>query len=127
MLISARTILGISVVLGTALCAEAGQKSLKPVPSEGQTVTVESETHIPVVAQTLNGVYVQASIVQRGELFKAGVILVNRRSQPIAVEQEKFFALNAYDRQFYRFSDYEVRDGWARLASLPSLPPPPPA
>jgi hypothetical protein len=114
------------IVLSATCDAVAGQKMLKPVRSEGQTVSVERETKIPIVTHTINGIYVQASVVQHGDLFKVGLILVNRGTQPITVEQEKMFVLNAYDRQLYRFPDYEIKAGWARLASLPTPPPPAP-
>jgi hypothetical protein len=124
--VATSTLLIVSIVLSTALGAVAGQKMLRPVPSEGQTVSVEKDTKIPIVAQTINGLYVQASVIESGDLFKVGVILVNRGTRPITVEQEKMFVLNAYDRQLYRFPDYEIKAGWARLASLPTPPPPPP-
>ena len=114
------------IVFSATSDAVAGQKMLRPVPSEGQTVSVEKDTKVPIVAQTINGLYVQASVVQHGDLFKVGLILVNRGTQPITVEQEKMFVLNAYDRQLYRFPDYEIKAGWARLESLPTPPPPPP-
>jgi hypothetical protein len=94
--------------------------------AEDQRAFLEKQTQIPIATQTINGFYVQTSVVQRGDLFKVGLILVNHTDHTIPVEQEKFFLLNAYDRTLYRFPDYEVSAGWARLAHMRPPPPPPP-
>ncbi len=104
----------------------ADQKKLRPQPTEGQKVFEEKETKIPIVAQQIDGAYVQASVIKSGELFKVGVLVGNPSEQTIQLVQEKVFLLNAYGRQLYRLSDYEVREGWVRLLNLPPPPPPPP-
>lgn len=120
------SVLVVSLSLLVSPAVAAKQKKLRPMPSNGQKVFYDKDTHTPSVSQQIDGVYVEAAVIKSGDLFKVGMIMDNGSEQAIQLVQEKVFLLNAYDRSLYRLSDYEVRAGWYRLASLPPPPPPPP-
>ena len=89
-------------------------------------MTADVETKTPIAAQKIGDMGVHASVIRNGELFKAGIVIYNFGNEPLAVEQEKFFLLNAYGKLLYRFPDYEIKEGWYRLAHMPTPAPPPP-
>ena len=121
-----RNFLPAVVLMAAVLPAIAGQRALKPQLAEGQFLTADVETNTPIGAQRIGDIGIHASVVQNGELFKSGIVIYNFGSQPLAVEQERFFMLNAYGKPLYRFPDYEIKEGWYRLAHLPPPVPPPP-
>jgi hypothetical protein len=121
-----RTWLTIVVLITAATPAIAGQKVLKPELADGQFLTADAETKIPIAAQRIGDIGVHVSVVRNGELFKSGIVVYNFGTEPITVEQEKFFLLNAYEKPLYRFPDYEIKEGWYRLAHMPRPAPPPP-
>jgi hypothetical protein len=81
---------------------------------------------ITVARERKGDIGVKVALIRDGDLFKAGVTIYNLGSQPFPVEQSRVFLLNAFDRELYRFADYEVKAGWSRLLHMPSPPPPPP-
>jgi hypothetical protein len=107
-----------------ALPVTADKGELKPVPAQGQHAVEMGKKHF--VEETKNGIKVVAEGYATSEVFTANIGIENDTQSAIPVEQERFFAFNAYDRSLYRVPDYEVRVTLAWAADEPPPPPPPP-
>jgi len=103
------------------------QKPLKPVPTAHQKLLFHKDVGVTSVVEVREGVLVDAGCIRESkDFFKCAITLLNDTGQPVPVVQEQFFLLNAYGRELYRYSDWEVRLGWLRQMNKPLPAPPPP-
>ena len=106
-----------------ALCfaAVALPKDLTPVLSPEQTLYVNGRK-IKFACETKNGIQADVAVFKDKLVFYAYITVENKGAKPIAIEQEKFFVLNTYDKELRRITDRELRRYYSAVASLP--PPP---
>jgi hypothetical protein len=121
-----KALLSLVLPLCVALPVFSGSKYLKPQPTTDQQAMMHRGKY-PFISQSIDGITAIAAVEQTNkETFTAWIAAMNSSGNPITIEQERFFLLNAYDKALYRFSDYELRESTLAWADMPPPPPPPP-
>lgn len=120
----------VAVLLCVPLQAEKG-KWLVAEATENQSIHVSRGKNNKLkpadsISEEKGGIYAEVGIrkLQRG-YFSVQLLVINKTERPIMLEQERIFLLNKYERTMHRYSEYEIKAAWAKLAGSP--PPPPPA